>query len=264
MDIAAFGKVLSQYGYKQFFYVAPVVSSFEQFLGFAMIFVSKPPKISFLAFLYLIMATLIQTIGYTVFDIQDSYCFGSLLTLSPMMAFLKNIIMLGACLWIWTSYPAAVSNPRWSMLRIGTAGLFSLVALTIGTFEVKAAHDQKKDLFTGKDITSIQLNRLIPVPKVDSYAVFFFLPSCSHCQEAVPDVKRYEENGNVKTLIGVYPSYVSKSEIEAFKADYGVTFSTYACDIKALNRFVKTYPTVLRVKGTKIVEAHIGSMNDTP
>ena len=259
IDINSFGETLKVYGSKYLYFIAPFISSFEILLGFGLVFLVKPKKLSFVSLVLTFLFTIIFTFGYLFLDVNDCGCFGSILKIPPFLTFIRNALIIWLAWTVWIYYPD-VGATKWSKVRLSIAVVFGVISFSVAVFELKSSYQQSQK-FNEMSIYSTILPKMIKLPPSKRYLIFMFLPTCSHCQKAVPTVKKYKENGLVDDVLGVYPSYSNVQELKFFTSNFYVNFPLQPCRADSMNMLSKTYPTVFIIKNDTIKHTFIGSVS---
>jgi hypothetical protein len=256
IDINSFGENLKVYGSRYLYFIAPFISSFEILLGFGLVFLVKPKKLSFVSLILTFLFTIVFTFGYLFLDVNDCGCFGSILKIPPFLTFIRNALIIWLAWTVWMYYPD-VGSTKWSKVRLSIAVVFGVISFSVAVFELKSGYGQSQK-FNKMSIYSTILPKVIKIPSSKRYLIFMFLPTCSHCQKAVPNVKRYKENGLVDDVVGIYPRYSSVRELKLFTRNLYVNFPLQPCSADSMNMLSKTYPTVFIVKNDTINHTFIG------
>jgi len=258
IDINGFGETFKLYGSKHLYFIAPFISSFEILLGFAMVFLVNPKKLSFVSLALTFLFTIVFAFGYLFLDVHDCGCFGSILKIPPFLNFIRNALIIWLAWSVWLYYPDTVST-KWTKVRLSIAIVFGLISISVAFLELKANYMQSQR-FNQRSIYSTILPKLIKLPSSERYLVFMFLPTCSHCQKAVPNIKKYKEHGFVDDVVGMYPSYSNPQELKLFTSNFDVNFPLQSCSADSMNMLSKTYPTVFIVKSDTINHTFTGSV----
>ncbi|UXE67066.1 MAG: hypothetical protein KA713_00225 [Chryseotalea sp. WA131a] len=258
MDINSFGEILKTYGSKYLYFIAPFLSSLEILLGFGLVFLVNPKKLAFISLALTFLFTIIFAFGYLFLDVNDCGCFGSILKIPPFLTFIRNAVIIWLAWNVWVHYPDQPSS-KWGKVRLSTAIVFGLVSLLVAFLDLTASFKQSQR-FNESSVYSTLLPKLIKLPSSKRYLVFMFLPTCSHCQKAVPNVKKYKEDDLVDDIVGIYPSHSNPQELKSFTRNFSINFLLKSCRADSMNMLSKIYPTVFVIRNDTIHDTFIGSV----
>jgi hypothetical protein len=258
MSIASFADILQFYGSKNFYFLAPVISAGEIFIGFSMIFLVSPRKFAFLSLALTLLFTLVFAYGNIFLGIEDCGCFGNILKVPPYVSFIRNIVIMILCYIVIRNHEDKPAT-KWTKVRLSVACVFFVTAMIISFFDLNASNHRAKR-FVGMNFHDTILSRMVNFPGARNHLLFIFLPTCSHCQKAVPMIKQFKKMGLVEDIVGVYPSYVKGKDLELFKIKCAVDFDIKPCSIDTIRFVTKSFPSIFYIKNNTIANNFVGSI----
>jgi hypothetical protein len=258
MSIASFADILRFYGSKNLYFLAPVISAGEIFIGFSMIFLVSPRKFAFLSLALTLLFTLVFAYGNIFLGIEDCGCFGNILKVPPYVSFIRNIVIVILCCIVIRNHEDK-SATKWEKVRLSVACVFFVTAMIISFFDLNAANHRTKR-FMGENFHDTILSHMVDFSRERNHLLFVFLPTCSHCQKAVPTIKQFKEAGLVEDIVGVYPSYVEGKNVEIFKTKFAVDFDIKPCSIDTIRLATKVFPSIFYIKNDTIANNFVGSV----
>ncbi|MGN0998982.1 MAG: carboxypeptidase regulatory-like domain-containing protein [Faecousia sp.] len=117
---------------------------------------------------------------------------------------------------------------------------------------------------TATDGTEYSLSELLAIK--DAVVLNFFFMSCGPCQAEFPCLQQaFEQFSDRIAVLALNPVDTDEGAIEQFRADYGLTFPTAACDSAwESNMDLAGYPTTVVIDRTGTISLiHLGSIPDT-
>ena len=251
IDINTFADTITDYGVPSLRLFAPIIVGIEIFLGFALIFWLRPNITAKFSFFFLIFLTLLFFYGFVFKGINDCGCFGTVLKISPLVSFLRNIFMIGISWIIWQlPHNNFVNN---TILKMGAIYSFGFIAFAVTGYEMKQTYRPIENI-RDKAIKETVLGHSITLPKVNKYLIFIYSPSCSHCQEATPIVKQYLSTGTVEATIGVTASEFNKKELQAYYYQFKPNFETIKIPKDSIRKITRSLPMTLIIENGMVKE----------
>lgn len=264
MDIQGFGEILMGFGLDWLYFLAPIISASEIFLGFGLLFIISPRTLGKLSLIVTIVFTVILVLADVFLGITDCGCMGSMLQVPMYVSYIRNVILIVLSHYIYRNYPAT-DTTTWSRIRFVTACLFAFISASVSVFEIASAYSYTRAI-QGMNIKSTFLPDVIELPSSDRYLIFAFQPTCSHCRHAVIKLKEIKAKGLIDDIVGIYPSSAGATDIAAFINDFQIDFTVRPLRYDSINAIThsKKYPAILYVKSDIVVSSfsHAPSFNE--
>lgn len=178
------GQLVNVLGFPE--YIAPFISrliiAFELFLAIAIL---QPHFLKRI----IIPASIIVLVGFSIhliiliFQGSDGNCgcFGELIPMTPLQALIKNILTIGALIYLFKRMKPKVDSNKFvlpGILGVTTLFMFIYVPLNAKESINKNAFEKKMSIYS-KYVGEIDEGEKL---------LCFFVPDCDHCQEAAKEI----------------------------------------------------------------------------
>jgi thiol-disulfide isomerase/thioredoxin len=227
--------LLLSYGTSWLSYFAPIITGFEIFLGFGLLFGAFRKSLSKLSFYFLILLSAVYIWGYFFRDIKDCGCFGEILKLNPAITLLKNALMLSLSWWLWHN-SSPVIKKKW---LLAIAVVFGLITTSINGFEFKGRINSNLKLSHLNPKTSF----IKPYLQSGEQIILIFNPLCGPCRNT--SIKLLNSKIPVVALCG---NVFSNANYQDYQKAVKPDFPIYAVSIDSVQKHVFAYPTLLYLK----------------
>ena len=257
IDISVFSNVITQYGFGNLQFIAPLIILTEVLIGLLLVF-QVWQKWSALAGALMILAfALVYLYGVMFKGIEDCGCFGNITVLntSPVITFLRNAILLYLLLVVWRKGENKNHLNKWIAL---TALIFMcIVAFMTGYTYSKIGKKQNLKEYSVQAIENTVLKDFITTSKDSTYLIFAFSYTCPHCLNSIANLKEYEQSGIVDKVIGLAlgDSIIEKKFTEIFKPNFII--KNYS---KELLRLTNNFPMAYYIRNDSVVMEFSGEL----
>jgi hypothetical protein len=147
--------------------------------------------------------------------VEDCGCFGDWLQLSPTVAIIKNVLIMGGALFLLLKSQTFAQTRNWQVIVISVFAAFSF-ALSGYTVDKSLSTVLSINTLEGKKLNETSLGVISNKVKAKRYACFVFSPSCTHCWNATENIKSMKESGLYDNVIGVIADS-RRSSLENYK-----------------------------------------------
>lgn len=256
LDMDVFSILISQYGFGNIRFVAPLIILAEMFIGLLLILRIKERSAAVSGVAMIVVFTLIYLYGLVFKDIKDCGCFGrmTLLNTSPVFTIIRNSVLIYMLITIWLK---ADNGRNYNMTS--SAALLAIMCLISFICGYSYSHknmdvgNTKKVRFEGSE-----LSRFIEPGRDSMYLVFVFSYSCPHCLNSIENLKQYEASGFVDKVIGI--ALTDSIKAKKFHEIFEPNFSIQEYPAKTLFKLTKTFPQTYLIKNDSIVLSFSGQL----
>ena len=244
-DLDAFKKSLSNYGLPSF--TVYIILIIEMYFALSFMFLSFLKKTSIFSILFLILMTVVYSLGYFYFEISSCDCFGIIEFLNPanfILFLIKNIALIIISLFIF-KYSPSINTKNWRK-RL----LTFLATLIVSFFAIKYNeyyfdnYSRNKIGFPIKEL-NINMNEIKNIEYL-----FVFSPVCGHCLEAIPKINLLNEKYPMK-LVGITIDSMEK-ELNKVASELEINFKVIKINKKIFNELTKLVPVIYQIKNDTI------------
>jgi len=183
--------------------LAPFLAFSEVLLGMLLFFNYRKSLISLLIGVMTIGFTLAFAYAYHFKGVTDCGCMGFLTQTPASVSFIRNIFIIGGCVWIW----------RWptdQKKMLSPWILWTLITLCFGTFGL-ATYTYGKSILPAYKLSvgdpiekSFIGNYKNKFPQRDQYGfVFVFSPACIHCWNSTANMNTIQQSPEMGNVLGV-------------------------------------------------------------
>lgn len=254
MDINTFTDIIVQYSHEKIRFISPLIVGTEITLGFGLILGAFPRQFAAVSLCVLVFFTIFLVIGFISGKLDDCGCFGILLKINPLVALLRNVVMLVIS---YLLYNYAEYNTKRSNWLFGGGLLFGILAFGITGFEMKNTY-RPLEFHIG---SKLDKSFLASYTKSHQKQLFFiFSPTCPHCLSATETVKQYITTNNVNEVIGFYPSQSKQVDIESFKSKKKPNFRIIAINSDTLHKIVRSVPVAFLIENGEVKHIYSGEI----
>jgi uncharacterized membrane protein YphA (DoxX/SURF4 family) len=243
----SFQKNLLSYGVPEF--VSYIILIGEFTLGIFFMFLLFLKRVSIIAIIFVVLMTIIYTIGHYFLNIQSCECFGSIYFLNPKnfyLFLLKNIILIFVLLYIAKNVDICSKN-RWVKKITVTILTLAMVFFSLKYNNYYVENYALKNI--GLDISELS----IPVDKINNFDhLFLFSPTCIHCRLAISKIDSLN-NSSSHNVIGI-TTLAHKEELKKLQKELNPNFTIIMVDQKVFTGITLLVPLLLKVEEDKIVD----------
>jgi len=250
IDISTFSNVIALYGFENLQFISPLIILVEVSLGLLLIFQVWQKWSAFFGVILVAGFTIIYAYGFVFKGIEDCGCFGeiTMLNTSPVITFLRNVILLFLLLVVWRKGGNKNYLNKWIILT--TLIFMCLIAFMSGYTYQKVGKKTEFKRYVAQSIKNTVLKNFITISKDSTYLIFVFSYTCPHCLNSIANLKEYEQSGVVDKVIGLAlgDSIIEKEFTEIFKPNF--TIKNYS---KELLHLTNSFPKAYYVKNDSII-----------
>jgi uncharacterized membrane protein YphA (DoxX/SURF4 family)/thiol-disulfide isomerase/thioredoxin len=256
LNISVFSNVITQYGFENLQFIAPIIVLAEVFLGLLLVFQIWTKCTAFVSGLMLIAFTIIYAYGFIFKGIEDCGCFGKIafLNTSPVFTFLRNAALLYLLIAVWRK---AKNTAKMNMQIIAVV----ITVLCVVTFMSGYGFRFANKMQSNKKVVAIEnsgLNEFVETSKDSTYLVFAFTYTCPHCMNSIENLKQYESFGVVDKVIGLaLEDSVAEQE---FKKIFKPDFSIQNYPAKKFFRLTNSFPVAYYIKNDSVIRKFSGEL----
>lgn len=235
IDSSKFIGVLYSIGFQEFSYMAPFVSTLEMILGLCFILNFQVKNVAFVIFILTILFTFSFLYSYIFRNIENCWCFGDVINLSPSESITKNLLILIGSFFLWKKSPAiqTITGIKVAILCFFASIGFVLSGYTIDKSLREAIYFNSLE---GSLFKETSINYVGKSIKKDKFALFVFSPSCPHCWNATENVKKINEYGIYGDVIGIIPKSLSY-KLDNYKSKMKPNFQVFILNDSDINNF---------------------------
>ena len=260
-NIVGFQYLIIQYGLDVFHILAPFIVILEIMIGVLLFLQIRVKPVSILAFIMLLIFTLVFAYANIKNGVTDCGCFGSIsfLNNSPLLTYIRNVVLLIMLIWIICNSDDSKKVELW---KNGIVLIVLLVVCFISGMSYKpfAFSKPKQHAFENKSIKDNDLYQFVNSDD-KTKLVFFFSYDCPHCLNSIENYKSFYEKNTVDTTYAyaiVDDSNVNDSMINVIKSYYSdVAIKEIHKD---LTGFVKAYPTTFYIENDTVKKVIRGQL----
>ena len=244
-DLAAFKKSMSAYGLPSF--TVFIILFIESFFAICFMFLFFLRKASAISVLFLILMTIIYSLGHFIYGISSCDCFGAIDFLNPdnfIMFTVKNCILIIILFYVFKNY-ALIKNRIWfkRFLTVLTTCLVVFSSLKYNEYYFDTYAKNK----IGLSIRDLQIN----INEIENFDyLFVFSPACSHCKEAIPNIISLKKKYSLK-LAGITLNSM-ETELKKLTSDFDINFTVIKIDKNIFNELTKIVPIIFKIKNDTI------------
>lgn len=252
LDVRTFVDTVAAYGVpRKLAYGAVFIPPLEILLGLGLCLLLYTRRLTLVALGTLLLFTLGFAYANLAQGVDDCGCFGTLpfLRTSPLVSFIRNILMMAAAVYLWWRPVASTRNNyrAWQWVLISMVGAVAFVAAGMSAmrpFYVSGSPSEHP--FLHRQISDTPLASLIETSPDSTYLVFVYSPTCPHCWDAVENVKAYQRTNVADRVIGL--TVGTDSTVVAFKTRFKLNFETYLTDVEHLGQLTDRLPTTFFIQ----------------
>ena len=260
-NIIEFQKLIIDYGFYYFHYVAPFIVIAEIMIG-ASILLNIYRKLSYLIVItFLIGFTLVYTYAYYFKGITDCGCFGNIEFLSnnPIVVYIRNIILLSVAIWLYNTETYIKGKITLDKKII----FFTLLlpSIFISGFSYNPfAFSVDINPMEGKNINQSECVKYVDKSKKNQLLMFVSY-NCPHCWNSMENYKGYINSGVVDTsfVYIVADKEVVKQEDREKFFNYFPNIITSEIDKKDA-QFIEAYPSSFLIMNDTIKKVLLGTL----
>lgn len=246
LDAKSFIALTEQYGVGFGVYLAPLLPGVEIFLGLMLVMLLYPRIASLLSFIMLFAFTLLFAYAHFVNNVQDCGCFSLLQSFKfpPWLSLLRNILLMGLSLLVWTSNSLNQEMKRYKLVVIAT--ITALAFLCTG-YTMHSPILKERDYLTGRNIENTILSRYVQSKQDSTYLFFIYASNCPHCWDVTENVKKFREAHQVDRIVGL-TFHVGDSLEKMYVTSFNPNFPIHYLEKEDLKKITNKIPTLIWVK----------------
>ena len=258
LDSQSFYNLITAYGFGRAAIVAPLISSVEVILGLCLLLNIRPAMTSFLAALITLLFTLVFSYAFFFRHIEDCGCMGSLVKVSPLISFVRNILIIAGCTWIYLNFRnQEVYSGNWKKWTVYILGGLSLClsGYTLGGKPIV----KKAKIQIGDQVSTTVFHYFNDKISKDTSFVFVFRPECDHCWNSTENVKNIKRTPGFENVIGITYAY---SDTSQYMKEMKPNFEVLKYPDDGLYNYIIAVPVLLMLNDGKVIKKFEG--NDIP
>lgn len=204
VDSNKFIGVLYSIGFQELSYIAPFISTLEMILGLCFLLNIQIKKTAFAIFIVTILFTLSFLYSYIFRNIENCWCFGDIINLSPAESITKNVLILACSFLLWKNSPQV---QRITVTNIIVLCFFASIGFVLSGYTIDKSLREAIyfNSLEGASFKKTSINYVSKSIEKDKFVLFIFSPSCHHCWNATENIKKINEYGIYGDVIGVIP-----------------------------------------------------------
>lgn len=243
MDINAFTDIVVQSSNAKMRFFAPLIVGAEITLGFAFLFGIYQKQVALVSICILNFFTIFISIGYALGKVDDCGCFGVLLKINPLWAFIRNMLMLTLSFLLFKRH---TNIQKWESWKFGVALALGVITFSITGFEMKNTYT----ILSIKKGTNLKTTFLWKyLEDNDSkQLIFFFSPICPHCLTTTPKINDYLIKNAVEVVVGLYPDSIKEEDVRKYRDSTKPNFELIAVKSDSLRMVIRANPTVFLIE----------------
>ncbi len=254
IDTTGFSMLIAQYGFKSLMVFSPLIVLAEILLGFLLVLLVNPKRDSMLSCILLIVFTIAFTYAHFANGVNDCGCFG---TIQPsntpfFVSILRNIILIGMCVFIWWKYPKEESKlvfwKKVTIIIVMSISIF-IAGLTF-QFSVNPSSSENNHAFKNKDLRETELRKYIKTSKDSTYLVFCFSYNCPHCINSIQNFRHFKETNTVDGIIAIVTG--NPKEEANFNKKFQPDFPILTISLPEMQKITDAFPTAFLIKNDSI------------
>jgi len=246
-DLYNFKITMTKYGLP--YYTSYIILFFEILLASCFMFRLFLKRTARLSIVFIILMTIINTVGHFFLKIESCQCFGRIYFLNTdnFLAFLlKNTVIVLMSFYI---YKHAKHNQSQSLLKTFFASITTLIIVFVflkyNTYYVENYSERKigytvEKLNIGKEKTK------------DFKYLLFFSPSCVHCKNAIPKINLIKEKYSL-AIIGI-TSNSNEEKLKKITSELKINFPITTIDKKTFHDITLVVPIIFKIKDNTVVD----------
>jgi hypothetical protein len=247
-DINGFADIIVQYGFPKLYVLAPVITSIEIILAFALLLFWNTRKVALFSLGFIILLSVIFLIGLLFMGIEDCGCLGSFYQIPAWLSLLRNVFMIFASYWLYKN-AIEFKNNEFEIAKPIIAFGLGLVTLCITGFEMKETY-YAVSYTQGDKIKNTFLEEY--EQKGDSKKlIFIFSPQCWHCMKVTPTLNNLLKQKKYDEIIGLYPKEIPESFVKQYVIDLKPIFKTVPIPYDSIRKITRGFPLFLTLKDKK-------------
>ena len=259
MDVGYFADIIVQYGFRQFYHVAPAIILVEIAVGLALIFGIRIKMAAITGFILVATFTMIYSYGLLFRGVEDCGCFGRIrfLNTSPILLYVRNILLMAA-LFFLARQRVDVSQPATFLVAAAFVVAMSVSGFLCGHTFSKPQSLRYVSEFNPQPLSQHVLHKFVHTYRDSTYLVVAFSYTCPHCINSIGNLEQYERFGIVDRIIGLCPENVEAEHhfIEIFQPSFQII--KYPMD--ELGRLTADFPVSYFIRNDSIVNAWAGEV----
>jgi len=248
IDSQQFVKLVHSYGIHWAADFAPIFSGIEIVLGLYMILDVRVKSTAIIVGLLTLGFS--GAFGYAFFvnHVDDCGCMGSFITFPPVVTFLRNILIVFGCFWLWKyGSRKASKNSSWKIWIINILGIFAF-CLTSYTIGVKIVNYNK--IKAGESVNAGLLRFFSEKIGTGISFVFIFNPDCPHCWNMTENVKSIKRIPEFSNVIGITSK---NADTSSYMKEMKPNFEVYKYPTDELTENITEVPILLYIVNGKIM-----------
>lgn len=255
-DIKHFTSIVLQYEINIFVYAIPFMIIAEIFLGIEMFFNLNIKRNSLISIFLLSLFTLIYAYGFAVKNIEDCGCFGSILHISAVFVFIRNVVLIILSILVYKKSEKEKEDKFRKTVALVVLGFG--VFFTGNYFTLPANMnivDPQEPELLHKDIKQTEFGQFYNFDKDSTYMIFAFSYSCPHCLNSIENAKRYSDLEEIDKLVS-FSAGSEEAKKEFFKNFKMKNIPIFENRISSAT--VSSFPTTFIVKNDTIIFIYKG------
>jgi uncharacterized membrane protein YphA (DoxX/SURF4 family) len=248
LDSQYFSSLINAYGFGWADHIIPFISSFEIILGLCLILNVMPKTTVLITGIFTIIFTIAYIYAYFIRGIEDCGCMGSIIKIPPYLSFVRNMLIIAGCIWIWKNFDNKETQKRnW---KIWTICLFGSISFYVSGYTLGFPLFEKSKIHEGDQINSTVLRYFDNKFSKDTSIIFIFRPDCFHCWNTTENVKSIKRTPGFNNVLGLTYAEVDTSQ---FMKVMQPNFEVLKYPTNELYDYIIGVPVLLILENGKII-----------
>lgn len=248
LDSLSFAQLLKSYGLSRIQWGAPFIAFTEVLLGLLLLLNYRKQIISGVIGIMTIGFSLAFAYAYHFRGITDCGCMGFLTQTPPYLSFLRNLLIIIGCFWIWRS--SASQDNQWTQWKQWTLIIISFATFGLSTYTYGKSVLPSYLLSEGDPIEKSFLVNYKHFYQNQPYSfIFVFSPDCTHCWNSTANISTIQQAPELGNVLGVTFDVTDTTEfMQSLKPQFPVVLGS----TDSIVTDIKKIPVLIVIKDGKI------------
>lgn len=253
MNVASFVEAVRGLGVPyRLAYAAALVPPVEILLGLGLCLFVYNRRLAMTAAVLLAGFTAVFAFAYVTQGVSECGCFGELtfLQTSPLGSFVRNGILIGLSLFLWMRPVRPQNRPLSAKQAVALAvvGAFAFTLSGMSSLQplYRGNDAAAADPFLNRPVAETPLGAVFPASPDSTYLVFVYSTTCTHCWNAVENVKAFQRTQTVDRVVGI--SAASEAALAAFYERFQPNFETARIEVDRMREITTVVPRAFLIE----------------